>query len=144
MAKVEYFSDVKNGSLQNNVRKLIQSDLRQFEGRRVHVVIEKIKSSRTLKQNAYLHSAFTIVTKGLNDFGNTYRMEEVKELLKTKFLLVDVYNEKTGECIGQRVKGTHELSTTEMNLFIDQIIEWSSGFGITVLYPNEQTIITLE
>jgi hypothetical protein len=47
-------------------------------------------------------------------------------------------NENSGEVIGTRIKSTTELSTLEMNEFIENMIRWSAEqFNITIPYPNE-------
>lgn len=135
---MEFFSNVKQGRLQENVSKQIKEFLPTLESKRVVIKIEKIKSIRSLQQNSYLHLLFTMFKDALNDLGNEYTMEEVKELCKAKFSLIDVVNECTGECIGQRIKGTHEMGKLEMCAFVENIIRWAADFFHIVLpYPNE-------
>lgn len=135
---IELYSSVVNGKLQENVSKQIKEFLPSLESKRVVVKIEKVKSIRSLQQNSYLHLLFTMFKDALNDLGNEYTMEEVKELCKAKFSLIDVVNENTGECIGQRIKGTHEMGKLEMCDFVENIIRWAASFfGIKLPYPNE-------
>ena len=51
--KLEYYSEVKNGHLSKSVRNKIASELIQFEGKRVEIRIEKLKSKRSIQQNRY-------------------------------------------------------------------------------------------
>jgi len=82
---------------------------------------------------------FTIFKTSLNDLGNDFTMEEVKEICKYKFGLTDVLNKQTGEVIGQRIKGTHEMSKTEMIEFIESVIRYAAEcFDIILPYPSEQ------
>lgn len=135
----EFYSDVRNGTLQTSTRNKVAELLKYFEGKRIRIVISKAKSKRSEQQNRYLHLLFTIFTDALNDLGNEFKMPEVKELCKTKFALIDVVNEETGEVIGQRIKGTSEMNKTELNEFFENIIRWASEhFGIILPYPNEQ------
>lgn len=137
--KHEYFSNVKDGRLQKSVSFSIAKDLKYYEDKRIRITIEKLKSKRSLEQNAYLHLLFTLFTKALNDLGNEFSMLEVKELCKCKFATIDVINEKTGEVIGQRIKGTSEMNKTELSEFIESIIRWAADyFHIILPYPNEQ------
>lgn len=133
-----FCSDVKNGRLQKNASQNIAAEIQRHEGKRIEVKIRRISSKRSLPQNAYLHLLFTIFTNELNALGNTFQMIEVKELLKTKFATMDVFNEATGEVIGQRVKGTSEMSKGEMIEFIDSIIQYGKEmFDFNLPYPNE-------
>lgn len=137
--KRQYFSNVKNGRLQKNVSELIAEELKAYEGKRIEISIQKLKSTRSEQQNRYIHALFSIFTKALNELGNDFQMVEIKEMCKQKFSTIDVVNEKTGEVIGQRIKGTHEMSKSEMCEFVDKIIIWAADmFHIVLPYPNEE------
>lgn len=135
----EFYSNVRSGKLQPSVRNQIAGLMKSFEGKRVRLVISKAKSKRSDEQNRYLHLLFTIFTDELNELGNEFTMQEVKELCKAKFALIDVVNEQTGEVIGNRIKGTSEMNKTELNEFFEKVIRWAAEtFGIQLPYPNEQ------
>lgn len=144
--KIELFSNVnEKGELQNNVRQSIKRDLLKFAGKRVKITIERQRSTRSHQQNAYLHLLFTIFKDSLNELGNDFTMDEIKELCKFKFATIDIINEDSGEVFGQRIKGTHEMKKMEMVEFIDKIIIWAADhFGIILPYPSEQLGIDLE
>lgn len=135
--KIEFISPVKNGRLQPTTSKAIAKTLEGFEGKRIIITINKQSSKRSGQQNRYLHLTFTILTDSLNELGNSFTMPEIKELLKAKYAMIEVFNTKTGEVIGQRIKGTSEMNKTELSVFIDSIIRWAADFGIVLLYPNE-------
>jgi hypothetical protein len=79
------------------------------------------------------------LTEELNELGNEFTMMEVKDLCKAKFALIDVFNEKTGEVLGQRIKGTSAMNKTELSDFVESVIRWAAdSFGIVLPYPNEQ------
>jgi len=140
-----FLSDVKGGRLQKNASRHIADELARHEGKRVEIKIRRVSSKRTLPQNAYLHLLFTLFTNELNALGNTFQMIEVKELLKTKFATMDVFNEATGEVIGQRVKGTSEMTKGEMIEFIDSIIRYGKEmFNFNLPYPNESMTFEFE
>ena len=84
---------------------------------------------------------FSIITEALNKQGNTFREEEIKGALKLKFLLIDMYNEKTGEFLEKRVRDMHELSIGDMSIFIEQCICWAAERDIIVPPPLTQTSI---
>lgn len=136
--KLIYFAEVKEGKLKITNRKSFDLELLEWEGKRVQITIER-NNKRTSPQNRYLHALFTIFTRSLNELGNNFKVEEVKELVKCKFLTIDVVNEQTGETIGERVKGTHELDKNEMIDFIDRFMEWSAtDFNIILPLAEEQ------
>lgn len=135
------FGNIKDGVLSIANRKAFMSELAQMKNGNVTIKVSR-KNQRSLQQNAYLHLLFTIFKNELNQLGNEFTMLEVKDLCKAKYLTVDVVNISTGECIGQRVKGTHELTKIEMMQFVDDVIRWAADFFHIILpYPNEQTEI---
>ena len=71
-------------------------------------------------------------------------MPEVKSLMKTKFLLIDVVNIDTGEVIGERLKGTSECNKEELSEFVEKVIQWAAEIQIILPYPNEQTDLNFE
>lgn len=142
--KQEFISLIKDGKLQPSTTNNILKVLSGLEGKRVRVTLEKVSAKRSLQQNAYLHLLFTIFTESLNELGNEFTVDEVKELCKAKFALIDVINKETGECLGQRIKGTSEMTKTELNLFIESIIRWAADyFAIVLPYPSEQLEVIL-
>ena len=142
--KQEFISLIKDGKLQPSTTNNILKVLSGLEGKRVRVTLEKVSAKRSLQQNAYLHLLFTIFTESLNELGNEFTVDEVKELCKAKFALIDVMNKETGECLGQRLKGTSEMTKTELNLFIENIIRWAADyFSIVLPYPSEQLEVSL-
>ena len=142
--KQEFISIIKDGKLQPSTTNNILKVLSGLEGKRVRVTLEKVSAKRSLQQNAYLHLLFTIFTESLNELGNEFTVDEVKELCKAKFALIDVMNKETGECLGQRIKGTSEMTKTELNLFIENIIRWAADyFSIVLPYPSEQLEVSL-
>lgn len=142
--KQEFISIIKDGKLQPSTTNNILKVLSGLEGKRVRVTLEKVSAKRSLQQNAYLHLLFTIFTESLNELGNEFTVDEVKELCKAKFALIDVINKETGECLGQRIKGTSEMTKTELNLFIESIIRWAADyFAIVLPYPSEQLEVIL-
>ena len=130
---------IQDGVLTINSRKMFDKELSTLKNGLVTITVKR-RNQRSISQNNYIHLLFTIFKNELNQLGNEFKMEQVKEIAKAKFLTVDVVNESTGECIGQRVKGTHELSKVEMMEFVENVIRWAADmFHITLPYPGEQT-----
>lgn len=136
--KHEFITSVNKGKLGAITSKQIKTTIEKYEGYRIILTIDKCSSKRSNQQNSYIHFLFSVLTDALNDLGNELNMLEVKDMMKAKYLLVDVVNEKTGEVLGQRIKGTSECTTVELNDFFENVIRWASELGIVLPYPNEK------
>ena len=130
--KLEYYSDVKGGNLQTNVRKKIAEELKQFEGKRVQVRIEKLKSKRSIQQNRYWWLAMTILG---NELG--YSKEETHQLTKFKFLKRERVVEKTGEILAY-IESTTTLSKSDFADMVSEMVRWAANMGIIIPLPGEQ------
>lgn len=70
---------------------------------------------------------------------NINHPEQAHELIKAKFLTVDVASKTTGEVIAQRVRSTTELSTAEFSDYCERTRAWLLDFfGIVVPDPDFQ------
>jgi len=143
MARPEIIiSSVKQGKLSRNAKEVLVAQINKCEGGRILITCQKFSSKRSLPQNSYQHLLYTIFRDALNDLGNEFTMEEVKELCKFKFLTIDVINEETGEVIGKRIKGTSELTKSETMDYLDSVIRWAKeDFNIHLPSGNEQLTI---
>ena len=130
---------IRNGRMEFKQRSIFLSDIEKLKDGEYIVSVEKKKKKRSIDQNAYIHALFTLLKDSLNELGNSFTMEQVKEMMKFKFLLVEMYNKDTGALIGSRIRGTSELTTWELNEFFEKIIAYAADeFGIILPYPNEQ------
>jgi hypothetical protein len=140
-----YYSDVKNSRLQKNVSERIANELAAFEGKRVEVKICRLRSKRSSQQNKYLHVLFTIFKDALNDLGNEFTMQQVKDLCKRKFLSYDLIDKSTGEVIGEDIRHTSSLNKIEFGEFIESVVRWAADFFHIVLpYPSESIELNFE
>lgn len=130
--KLEYYSEVKNGHLSKSVRNKIASELLQFEGKRVEIRIEKLKSKRSIQQNRYWWLAMTILG---NELG--YSKEETHELMKFKFLKRERVIEKTGEIL-EYIESTTTLSKSDFADMVTDMVRWAASMGIIIPLPGEQ------
>ena len=138
MARKEtIISSVRDGKLSKQAKDCLVAQINRCEGGRVMIEVSKFSSRRSLPQNSYFHLLMTIFKDALNDLGNDFDMETVKELCKAKFLLIDLVNESNGEIYGKRTKSTTELSKVEFMELIDAIVAWGSELGIRLPLPNE-------
>lgn len=130
--KLEYYSEVKNGHLSKSVRNKIASELLQFEGKKVTVTIQKLKSHRSVQQNRYWWLAMTILG---NELG--YSREETHELMKFKFLKRERVIEKTGEIL-EYIESTTTLSKSDFADMVTDMVRWAASMGIVIPLPGEQ------
>jgi hypothetical protein len=133
-----------NGTLPKRISDEIRNYFSFLKNKPVEIKIRKVSSKRSLEQNSYLHLMFSIITEALNEQGNTFLESEIKGALKLKFLLIEVYNEATGELLSERVRDTSELSVGDMAIFIEQCIQWSAERNIIVPPPLTQTELEYE
>lgn len=139
MAKLEYYSDVKDGNLQNNIRNLIKKELPRFEGKRVVITIDKVKSKRSAAQNRLWWLYIGILSDGLG-----YHKDEMHEICKFKFLKKEKLIEQTGELL-EYIGSTTELSKSEFAEVVDRLRQWSDeSFSIYLPLPGEQVGFELE
>ena len=145
MKKLEIISTVTNCRLSANATKLIRKSIEGFEGKKVLITVERFSGKRSNQQNKYIHVMFSILTEGLNELGNEFSMLEVKEMMKYKFAKCEVINESTGEVIGERIKGTSEMTKLELGSFIDNVVRYAlQEFNIVIPLPNESIEIDYE
>lgn len=143
--KIVAFGKIKEGKLKIVNRLDFDKDLLFFEGKEVVIRVEQKTKKRTISQNAYLHLLFGIFATELNKLGNTFSMQEIKDMMKFKFLMIDIINYENGEVIGHRIKDTSELTTTETAKFIDDIIHYGlTEFDVQLPLPSEQLNIMFE
>lgn len=129
-----YYSNVKEGKLQNNVRVQIANELKEFEGKRIEIKIQKLKSVRSHQQNKLWWVYMTILS---NEIG--YTKDEIHEICKMKFLKKSKVIEKTGE-IMEYLGSTAELNKTDFADMVSELIRWSAeSLDIILPLPNEQT-----
>lgn len=143
--KFEIYTKVEKGNIKQN-RNLFIDALKSFEGKGIVITIEKRKNKRSNPQNAYFHGVvLPLVYAGLKELGHTMPLQDVKDLLKLKFLKVPIFvNENTGE-ITEKIKNTSELTTTEFMEFVSEIQKWSAeNLGVDIPEPKENIKIIIE
>lgn len=131
-----YFSEVKDGKLQLNVREKIANEITHFNGKRVEVRIRKLRSKRSGAQNRLWWVYMTILS---NELG--YSKDEIHELCKFKFLKREKVFEKTGE-IFEYIESTTKLTKSEFSDMTGEMIRWAAeSFDINLPEPGEQTLM---
>lgn len=128
--RLQYFSDVKDGKLQKNVSMMIAEEIKHFEGKRIQITIQRHSSKRSLAQNNLFHLYIGIMAKELG-----YELEDMKEIIKFKFLLAEKASERTGE-IMQYIRQTRGLTKLEFIDLIDGLIRFASTLQIVLPDPQ--------
>lgn len=107
------------------------------------VSIEKESRKRGIQQNKYYWGCVVpIVRQGLLDVGIRMDTDEVHNLLKYRFLVVE-HVTQDGEVV-KSIGHTRDLSTVEFMDYLAQIQQWSSEFlGVSIPDPNEQVTMEL-
>lgn len=146
MKTLEYFSDVKDGKLQPNVSRQIQSDLKEFEGKRVLIKLSQKRKNRSMPQNRYYFGvvceAFQMGAK--DTWGEDVSKEEAHENLKKECNYKEFLNDETGEIL-RLSKTTADLTTLAFEDYIERCRQFIyTWFGVTVPMPNEQAQIEFE
>ena len=133
-----FYTDVKNGKLQKNVSTHLRTFIGTFEGKRIQITIEKIKSQRSAQQNALWWVYMTILSKELG-----YTKDEIHEICKYKFLKREKVDEKSGE-IFPYLESTTKLSKSEFADLVSDLQQWAADtFNINLPSPGEQTDLDL-
>lgn len=136
------FISIEGGKITN--RTAFQKFLNQHGDGRYYLKTES-KNKRTNNQNRYIHGVlFPELGRALKNVGYSYADEVVaKSFAKRQFLTFKLVNHDTGEAV-EYIKDTHELSTTEMNEFIESVIRFAAEYlNYEIPYPNEQVRIDM-
>ena len=117
-----------------------QNALRSLRDKPVVLTIERESRKRTLQQNkryfGAIVGAWLLILKGLGY--REYDAQTAHEMLASRFLTIEVFNNNTGEIIGRRVRSTTELNTIDFNNFMDQAEQYLlEEWGVTIEQRGE-------
>lgn len=130
--ELTYYSDVKEGKLQNNVRQKIAQELPHFNGKRVEIIIRKLTKKRSQQQNKLWWVYVDIIRKELG-----YDKDEMHEILKMQVNPLEKVNEKTG-LVMTYGGSTKDLKVSEFMELIERLVRWSAeNLDIALPMPNE-------
>ena len=111
---------------------LIDSAILQFpEGKRLEVVVRPL-STRSERQNKYFHACVDIMAKTWG-----YTKDEMKSIIKCKFLSREKVHEETGEILPY-IEETHKLSKEDFFEMQTHLIQWAAQLGIVLPFPGEE------
>ena len=105
--------------------------LAMLEGQDIDLTICKHKTQRSLNQNSYFHG---VIVKMISD-ETGYEIEEVKEMIRMKFLSYEI---KLGDEIVLVGRSTVSLTTAEFEELNSQCRRWAAqAIGLYLPEPNE-------
>lgn len=134
--KLTYFSDVKDGKLQRNVSQQIVDLLPHYEGKRVEITIQRLKSTRSVQQNRLWWLYMNIISKELG-----YTTDECHEIFKLKLLRREKIDERTGE-VFEYSGSTAKLNKSDFADLVNELIRFcAEHLSIILPLPNEQLTI---
>jgi len=136
--EITYFGSVdENGILKIKDRRGFDKYLLQFKEKDVTIDIKRKKSKRSLQQNRFFHSWCNLLAEELG-----YSKDEIKEILKFKFLRVEEINDITGD-VFTYTKETSKLNKMEFADFCSEIQQWTKDkLNITLPLPDENWMLT--
>lgn len=127
---------VSDGRLILTNRKRFDEDVKQFEGKRVEVVISKLNKRKSNNQNAFLWGVvYPCALRGFQDAGHSgLNNDDMHEYFKERFLTKgkDIIHPLTGE-VKTIAKTTTILSTTEMMEYIEEIARFCAEYLNTII-----------
>jgi len=137
--KLLHTGTVSDGQLKLSDRKRFDQDIKQFEGKRVEVVISKANKRRSNNQNAYYWGlVLPCAVQGFRDAGHEgITIDDAHRFFKDRFLTegVEIVSPRSGEVITMS-KTTTVLSTTGMMDYVDQVARFCAEFlGVVIPEP---------
>lgn len=137
---ISIFSTVTDGRLNKVASKEIADTLKQFEGKRVEVIIKRLRSTRSSQQNRfYWGVVVSVMRQAFKDIGYILNTEETHTILKDKFMPYTDISTPDGEFISKKYKSTTELTKTEFGEYIEAIQRFAAeSLNVTIPDPNTQ------
>ena len=139
MLKIQYIA-VKKGNDPFRIvnLKLLKADLEKLPEGKYRLTIEKYRKAKSNPQLGYLFAViYPLVLQHLNAAGWEFTsVDEVDEYCKSMFSAKEILNRNTGEIMD--IPGLkRDMTTTEMNTYIDAIRVWDAEYlGGTIPEPE--------
>ena len=131
--KLEIITNIKGGKMQPKHSRMIVYYIQLFEGKAVHITVDKHSGKRSHRQNALWWVYVTILASEIG-----YNKNEMHEILKMKFLKKEKVDEKTGE-VFEYLGSTTSLNKTEFGEMINSLVQWAAEtFNVVMPLPNTQ------
>ena len=143
MSEVKAFGHIdENGKMTLFSRDIFINDLKALSGSIIQLVVSKAGKRSSPQNRYYWGGVLPIVREGLKDLGTPLSIEQVHDLMKFKFLLIE-YVTSDGEII-KSIGSTKALSKEQFNEYIESIKQWSAEYlNVYIPDPNQQTEIEI-
>ena len=125
--KLKFAGKIEQGEIILDDQHLFDRQKLSLEGKKIEMTLEKYKTQRSLRQNAYY---WGVVIPIIAEWTGEYDHNSLHGALKKKFLT------------SRDIKGleitdsTTKQSTTEFEIYIEKIRMWLAEDGIQVPEPN--------
>jgi len=129
---MDFYTSVNKGRIGKKVGDNINKHLSKFEGKRVLITVDKVKSKRSTQQNRLWWLYMTILSDHTG-----YTKQEIHEICKFKFLKREKVIEETGE-IMEYLESTAALNKSEFSDLVSDMTRWASEtFSVVLPQPND-------
>lgn len=128
-----FFGKVKEGKIQFENREKFFDFLSLLEGEPIQLLVEKVRTKRTLPQNAYYHG---VIVKMIADEVGYANPDEVHQALKMMFLKKFIGKQQI-----PTVRSTTDLDTLEFEDYLEKVRTWAGEtLNMRIPLPNEITL----
>ena len=128
--KKKFFGTASKGKLVLDEHEDFLRTVCLLEGKDIEVTIDRKRKTRSNQQNKYFHGVIVPLISGATG----YEKDEVKEMIRAKFLSYDL---KVGDEIVKVGRSTASLGTIEFELLNADCRRWASKtLGIYIPDPN--------
>lgn len=141
MKSIELYGTISNaGTLTIANRERLTDWCKQNVGKTVKIKIERKSAKRSLKQNAYYHSAVVeVVREGLLNLGYSLSHDETHYFLKERFNPIEIPG--NGGIILSVPGSTTELNKVEFGEYVDKIAQFAAEYlGVEIKAPTQAEI----
>lgn len=135
--KNSFILHIENGKVVN--RKVVSNGFNLKDGR-YNVEITDYNKRSNPQNNYYWQILTDFIQPGLYDLGwrEIKTKDDAHDFMREMFLKVKEVNEISGD-ERTRIKSTTELSTTEFNVYLEEIAQFAAEFlGVEIPEPNSQ------
>lgn len=138
MSTLEFIGLVKDGKLPDAVRVQIGDAVKQFDGKRVSVVIKEVKRRRSSNQNGYYFGCvIPPIVAMLRAYGNDVDADDVHDYLKQEVgKLNRIVVLPDGE-VKKVLGSTRNLTTLEFEAYLEKCRAFAAEHGVEIKLPNE-------
>lgn len=137
MNTITVHSDIVNGCLKKETSAHIGRCLKNFEGKRVTIIIKRFVKTRSAKQNKFMHGPFFKALQAMfHEAGSDISDDQVKEFFKEQFGVRELIIAPDGSA-HEILKSTAKYSTVECEECMEKARAWAAHYGQLLPFPNE-------